>query len=147
MHRLHREKAQSFEIEFTPECHLVGSQKARAIREFNLFQPDVINDEEHIHQLSIEDIRNVATMRHPDISFVQADLSTDEARFATNAISSQAIAAEEASIGNFTWRKLKKLNTWPLWEACEHKQSNHFENLDHPRRVFESHNSSQARLL
>ena len=59
----------------------------------------------------------------------QTDLSTDEARFAINAISSQAITAEEASIGNFTRPKLKKLNTWPLWEAGEHKQLNHFENL------------------
>ena len=30
---------------------------------------------------------------------------------------SQAIAAEEAFIGNFTRRELKRLSTWPLWEA------------------------------
>ena len=54
---------------------------------------------------------------------------TDEVRLAVNAMSSQAIAAEEASIGNFTRRKLKKLSAWPLWEAGEHKQLNHFENL------------------
>ena len=62
-HCLHCEKVQSFEIEFAPERQLVGSQKARAIREFNLFQPDVVNDEEHVHQLSIEDVRNIAS-RH-----------------------------------------------------------------------------------
>ena len=56
-----------------------------------------VNDDEHEHQLSIEDIRNIAAVRHPDISFDQIDLTTDEARFATNAISSQAITAEEAS--------------------------------------------------
>ena len=89
-----------------------------------------MNDEEHVHQLSIEDIQNISAMRHPDVSFDQIDLTTDEARFAMNhAISSQAVTAEEASVGNFTRRKLKKLNTWPSWEAGEHKQLNHFENL------------------
>ena len=101
LHRLHREKAQSFDIEFAPERRLVGSQKSRVLREFSLSQPDVAEDQEHARQSSVEDVRNIASMRHPDVSFDREDLSNDEARFATNAISSQAIAAEEASIGNF----------------------------------------------
>ena len=72
---------------------------------------DVVDDEEHVPTLSIEDVRN------QDISFDQLDLTHDEARLAINAISSQAIAAEEASVGNFARRKLKRLSTWPLWEA------------------------------
>ena len=37
LHRSHREKMQSFEIEFAPERELVGTQKARAIHECDLF--------------------------------------------------------------------------------------------------------------
>ena len=95
-------------------CHLTNDLSHLILAEGKLCLIGMIPNE------NIEVIRNIAA--HPEIFFDQMCLSTDEARIAINAISSQAITEEEASIGNFTRRELKKLNTWPSWEAGEHQQ-------------------------
>ena len=55
-----------------------GAQKTRVIREFNLSQPDAAEHEEHVHQLSVADIWNVAATRHPDVSFDREDSSVSQ---------------------------------------------------------------------
>ena len=45
---------------------------------------------------------------------------------AINTLQSDSITPEEAAIGHFTRRKLRKLSTWNEWKKGEHKQLNQF---------------------
>ena len=55
-------------------------------------------------------------------------------QIAINTLQSDSITPEEAIIGHFTRRKLKKLLTWNEWKKGEHKQLNQF----HDKKMFGS---------
>ena len=42
-------------------------------------------------------------------------------QIAINTLQSNSITPEEAAIGHFTLRKLRKLSTWTEWKKGEHK--------------------------
>jgi hypothetical protein len=46
-----------------------------------------------------------------------------------NVLSSDCISDQEAALGAFTRRKLKKLSTWPEWQKGEFKQLDQFAAL------------------
>jgi hypothetical protein len=121
---------QSIPIEFAPEKKLTarGLQQALVEHDIHITDPDV--DDEHIAALSIEDIRSIATLRHPSIDFSPESISSELLHYQLNAIQSDAITAEEQAIGSFTRRKLKKLKTWPDWQQGEFQQLDHFHSLN-----------------
>jgi hypothetical protein len=122
-------KIPTLDLEVAPGDHLNAKATRKVLQEHNLFRPNDIDDEDHIPALDPETIRAIAAIRHPDIDFSASMLSTDELNVALNAIRSHAITPAEQALGNLTRRKLYKLDTWPLWQAGEHKQLDHFAAL------------------
>jgi hypothetical protein len=82
---------QSIPIEFAPEKKLTacGLQQALVEHDIHITDPDV--DDEHIAALSIEDIRSIATLRHPSIDFSPESISNELLHYQINAIQSDAI--------------------------------------------------------
>jgi hypothetical protein len=129
LRKLHDDGIQSFDIEIAPEKRLDSAQLKKALLEYNLFSPNDPDMTDHTPTVTVADIRAIAAIRYPDVDFSASILSDETLHFAINAISSQAITPAEQAIGRFTRRKLKKLDTWPLWRAGEHKQLDHFHKL------------------
>ena len=118
---------ESVSIEVAPERKLDSKELRRALVEHDLFRPNEPDDEDHVHSLTVADIRNIAAIKYPDIDFDQ--ISTEQIGVVVNAIQSHSITPEEQALGSFTRRKLKKLSTWKEWLAAKHKQLNHFHML------------------
>ena len=59
-----------------------------------------------------------------------ADITLHSIRILINAITSSSITPEEQALGHLTRRRLKQLDTWPLWLAGERKQLDNFAALD-----------------
>lgn len=127
--RLLADKASSFQIEFAPERRLTAKQMQRAVREHDLYAPAAFEDIDHNHALSIADVRAIASARFTDSDFSEHALSTQHITIALNAIRSQATTNDELSLGSFSRRKLRNLDTWPLWFAGERKQLDQFHAL------------------
>lgn len=119
----------SFKIEFAPEPKISAKDVRDAVKELNLHAPHAVQDDTHVPTLSIADVRAIAALRFPSDNFSVENLPTEQARLAVAAIRSGATTTNEQSIGNFTRRKLKTLDTWPLWETGERKQLDQFHNL------------------
>ena len=136
-------------IEFAPEKKLSARQTRKVVRELRWHAPESVDDEEHVPVLAVEDLRNIATARYPLEDF-ERQLFVDEimedesgafgpfspellpiSQVATvvQAIRSSATTDAEQAAGRFTRRKLKKLSTWPEWEAGERKQLDQFHAL------------------
>ena len=124
----HDAKLTTVDIEFAPEKFLYAREAQKALFEHNLFKPNE-PDEEHTPELTVADVRAIAAIRHPDIDFSEEHLPTDEIEMIISAIQSHAITPAEQALGRFTRRKLRKLDTWPLWQAGERKQLDHFHAL------------------
>ena len=60
------------------------------------------------------------------IYIISKDVPIEMIQIAINTLQSDSITPEEASIGYFTRRKLKKLSTWNEWKKGEHKQLDQF---------------------
>ena len=88
---------------------------------------DEYNDTNNIPNISIADLRDIATIRHPDLDFSEESIPTKVVELAINAIRSDATTPEELSLGRFTRFKLKRLLTWNEWQAGERKQLNQFD--------------------
>lgn len=127
--RLHTSRPPFFDIEFAPEKRMAAQQLRDAMREHNIFHPDVPSDTTHIHHLYIADIRAIAHARFPGLDFSPDALPYEHVSAALHAIQSSATTSAEQGLGHFTPRKLKKLDTWPLWEAGERKQLDQFHEL------------------
>lgn len=119
----------TFEVEFAPERKMSAKATRTVMREHKLHQPESLIDEEHVHVISIADVRAIATARYPGEEFSPEALPISQIALGINAIRSDATTADEQSIGRFTRRKLKRLTTWPMWEAGERKQLNQFHDL------------------
>ena len=129
--RLHDEQATEFDIEFAPEKRLDASQLRKALIEHDIFQPALVPDpdEAHVASITLEDIRAIASIRHPTTDFYDPSVSLEEITAHIHAIQSSSLTPEEEALGTFTRRKLKKLSTWSKWQAGEWKQLDHFHNL------------------
>ena len=69
------------------------------------------NYEDHVMTLTVENIQSSARLQdNHDIT--PEDLPIEMIQIAINTLQSDSITAEEASIGHFTQRKLRKLSTW-----------------------------------
>ena len=83
------------------------------------------NDVEgYIATLSLEDIRNIASVRNQDLDLSDEALPDELIRVCINTLSSGLMTPEEEAMGYFTRRKLRKLSTWNEWILAEHKQIN-----------------------
>lgn len=123
-------KLPSVSLEIAPEQRLPARDLHRARAELQLHSLD-LQDADHVHRITIDDIRSIAAIQHADdhMSFTSADVSFESVSLAINAIASAATTSAEAAIGTFTRRKLRKLETWPEWKAGEKKQLDQFHDL------------------
>ena len=82
--------------------------------------------------LTIHALRAITKLHCSDrnLSFGEADVSTETIELIINAVRSKATTAEEQALGHFTRRKLKKLSTWPEWKAGESKQLDQMHALE-----------------
>jgi hypothetical protein len=94
--------------------------------EHSLFRPNDPADDDCTPTLTVADVRHIAAIRHPDLDFSEQSISAAEIQVIIHAIQSQAITPAEQALGRFTRRKLKKLDTWPLWLEGERKQLDQF---------------------
>ena len=130
LQRFHDDGLDQITVQFAIKKALSAREKRRVLREHNIFAPeDPDLEDEHVHQLTIEDIRHITAVRHPKSSFGPEDVEVEQIHLALNAISSTTITDSERALGTFTRRKLKTLETWPEWKAGETKQLDHFEKL------------------
>ena len=128
LRELHDRGTTSFVIEVAPEKKPSAEQRRRAAKELDLFSP-AAPPEEHVHQLSVDDMRSISSLLHPDLDFSESNVRLEPLRMAVDAIRSSATTAAEQSLSSFTRRKLKRLDTWPQWKAGEKKQLDQFYDL------------------
>ena len=67
--------------------------------------------DEYVHTLSLDDIRNIASIRHPDVDLSEECIPDELIRVCINTLTSSKMTPEEEALGYFTQRKLKKLST------------------------------------
>ena len=139
--RLQADEIKLFEIVFAPEKRLSAAVQRRVNDEHNWFTPDTVlvqyvdtistddeyNDTHNIPNISIADLRDIASIRHPELDFSEDSIPTEVVELAINAIRSNATTPEELSLGRFTQFKLKRLSTWDKWQAGERKQLDQFD--------------------
>ena len=77
----------------------------------------------------MKDVRAIAAILHPNLDLSERTLSTKQIALVINAIRSESITPEEHALGSFTRRELKGLSSWPKWRDGEHKQLDHFHQL------------------
>ena len=75
--------------------------------------------------LTVENIWSIARLQYKN-DITPEDVPIEMIQIAINTLQSDSITLEEAAIGHFTWRKLRKLSTWNDWKKGEHKQLNQF---------------------
>ena len=126
---LHDEHAIKFDIEFAPEKCLDALLLHKALVEHDLFQPDELDDSEHVAQILLEDIHSIAAIHFPEVDFHDPTISLDEIAVHVNAIQSHSLTPEEEALGHFTRQKLKTLSTWSKWHDGECQQLDHFHSL------------------
>ena len=80
---------------------------------------------EHVMTLTVENIRSIAALRY-NCDITTEDVPVEMIQIAIHTLQSDSITPEEAAIGHFTRRKLKKLSTWNDWKKGEHKQLDQF---------------------
>ncbi len=125
MHEARDNNDTTIAIVFAPERKLSAQDLRRHTDEYDLFTPDDPSVET-VNSLSIADLHAIASVRYPELDFSEEAYPTEIAELAINAIRSEATTPEEAALGRFTRRKLKKLSTWPLWRDGECKQLDQF---------------------
>ena len=75
---------------------------------------------EHVMTLTVENIRSIASLRY-NCDFSPELVPIEMIQIAINTLQSDSITPEEAAIGHFTRKKLRKLSTWNEWKQGEHK--------------------------
>ncbi|KAG7368849.1 hypothetical protein IV203_031592 [Nitzschia inconspicua] len=86
-------------------------------------------DDGHTPAFRLEDIRNIAAIRHPGFAFSPQAHPTEHINFYIHSISSHDITPEEHALGNLTRRKLKTLTTLDKRHSAEHKQLDQIASL------------------
>ena len=92
--------------------------------------PSEEDEEEHYHQLTIDDIRAIASLNYSTdgnkFDMSEKAITTKMIQLCINTLGSDAITPEEQALGYYTRKKLKKLDTWNEWLAGEAKQIDQF---------------------
>ena len=65
--------------------------------------------------LTVENILAIASLRY-NLNISTKDVPIEMIQIAINILQSDSITPEEAAIGHFTRRKLRKLSTWNEWK-------------------------------
>ena len=108
-----------------PEKRLSVAKQQRVDNEHSWFTPDGVpvqyvdaissdyeyNDTNNIPNISIPDLRDIASIRYPDLDFSEESIPTEVVQLAIIAICSDATTPEELLLGRFTRLKLKRLLT------------------------------------
>ena len=128
MKELFDAKVTRFDIEFAPEKRLDAKHLRKALLEHDLFKPNE-PEEEHVPTLSIDAIRAIAAIRHPEEDFSDPTISNEIISTVINAIRSNETTSDEQALGHFTRRKLRKLDTWEKWQDGERTQFGSFSCL------------------
>jgi hypothetical protein len=124
----------SFTITLAPKPLPTRCDRIKALRELDLydhFYPDPLGfyDDDTAPTLSFDELLAIHALR-TDTPLSDLILPTiEDMDFAIQAISSHELTAAEQALGSFTRRKLQTLDTWPLWQAGEHKQIDQFWTL------------------
>ena len=111
------------------KSHLKPTKKAKHRRSKPLnriiskFAPNELDEDHHTLELNANTNRAIASIKYGD-QITHSDVSDELIRLYT--LGSDSVTPEEAQLGHFTRRKLKKLTTWPLWLAGETKQLDQF---------------------
>ena len=79
-------------------------------------------------QLNFVTLHAIAALR-TGLDFSEENIPTDIILTIINSVTSQAITLAELALGKFTYCKLKNMDTWNDWEACENKQLNQYHDL------------------
>ncbi|GAX10430.1 hypothetical protein FisN_21Lu161 [Fistulifera solaris] len=120
----------SVSLTLAPERYLGGNTFHRALREFNLFQPDHPDQLDNFApDFSAEDILFITSVLYPDLDFSDDFACLDALRLGVFAMSSTSLTPEEMALGKLTRRKLKTLSNWLEWRRGEHRQLDHFHAL------------------
>ena len=87
--------------------------------------------EEHEHELTIDDVRAITSLRRTKkesefINMSEDAIPTEIIKLVINSLGSDAITPEEQALGYYTRKKLKKLSTRDQWLASEKKQIDQF---------------------
>ena len=70
-----------------------------------------INYKEHIHSLSIYDIRAIEPLRYNNLDMSEEEILTKMVQLCTNNLNMDKMSPEKQALGYFTRWKLKKLQT------------------------------------
>lgn len=93
--RLRNDKVDTFTITFAPAPKQTAAQVRTAATELDIFTPEAINDNKFVHLLSIDDVRNIASIRFPDIDFLPDVFPIDYASLSLHVIRSSATTSAE----------------------------------------------------
>lgn len=101
---------------------------AKLVPTFAKVAPLNADFEEHEHELTIDDIRAIASLRRTKketefIDMSETAIPTEVIKLVINSLGSDAITPEEKALGYYT---RKKLSTWDQWLAGEKKQIDQF---------------------
>jgi hypothetical protein len=124
----------SFSLTLAPEPLPIRRDCVKALKELDLydkFYPDPLDpdDDDTALTLSFDELLAIHALC-TDTPLSDLVLPTiEDMDFAIQAISSHELTPAEHALGSFTCCKLQKLDTWPLWQAGEHKQIDQFWTL------------------
>ena len=124
---LHSQGIKTFDIQFAPEHKMSSQQQWKQLDEFNLFAPDPTT--ENTAQIDLNAIRAIASIRTGQ-PIPEHIISDEMIRLSINALGSNTTTPAEEALGNFTRRKLKKLDNWDDWLQAERKQLDQFHDLE-----------------
>ena len=79
------------------------------------YAPKESDHVEHVMTLTVENIWSIASLRY-NVGIFTKDVPIEMIQIAINTLQSDSITPEEATIGPFTRRKLKKLSAWNDWK-------------------------------
>ena len=92
--------------------------------------PTPNNFEEHFHSLSIDDIKEILTLKktkiYENLDMSKESISKKMIKLCINNLKSSAMTSEEEAFGYFTCKKLNNLNNWDKWKAGDKKQIDQF---------------------
>ena len=76
------------------------------------YTPTEADPDEHVLNLSVEDIRAIASIRFTDVDISEDAIPSEMIKVCINTLNSDHMTLKEESLGYFTCKKMKRLSTW-----------------------------------